>query len=98
MAVPSLLSCCRYKREVSADEAIFAKYTSIWAATNTLYEYADHGNDRFAMYESKKYPWIDSAGFFKHEEHLAKDFDTTLLEISGRSGPGHCTCAPLPVP
>ena len=92
------MSCCRYKREVSADEAIFAKYTSIWAATNTLYEYADHGNDRFAMYESKKYPWIDSAGFFKHEEHLAKDFDTTLLEISGRSGPGHCTCAPLPVP
>ena len=80
-----------YTAALTAGDEVFDKANHPRALTNTMYEYkpAVLADDSFANYYNEKYPWIDSAGFFKHVEHLPKDFDSTLLKISGRSGPGH---------
>jgi hypothetical protein len=82
-----------YKRELTEGNSVFDKTNHYKAPTHQLFEYNNnvHGEDgdKFAMYKSAKYPWIDSAGLFKHSTHRPTDWDAALLKISGRSGPGH---------
>ncbi len=78
-----------YTREVKEGDEDWVTHPR--AETNRLYEYSEsiRADDRYSDHRSAKFPWIDSAGFFPHNMHLPKDFDSVNLKISGHHGPGH---------